>query len=377
VGEKLEPRALSALHANYLIQVAAIRAFEPDLRSLLLDPISDTQGILEVSWRIKSWDSVREKVAKRRDAGQSSFDLANITDLLGVRIVVEGRNLFDPVRNLVSRTLHIEDIRASRGLLPDMVHLTVSRSQSRESHQFLLQFEIQILTSFTHAIMETNHALSYGQGSVARSRPFPPFREIGLPSTAYEEIAETAAKIWEGISKLENTIDRFDALIADAGVHEKRDIHPFLKEHQFLLHTGPDSIISEPAIGLGTEYRMDFLVREATGDYILVELENPRHQLFTRTGNPTAAVTHAVQQVEDWQEWIGQNLATVQRTYPEMLVPTGIVVIGRSASLSVAEKQKLARRNITTRGSLRIETYDELVTKARAYVASLRRALPG
>ena len=40
---------------------------------------------------------------------------------------------------------------------------------------------------------------------------------------------------------------------------------------------------------------------------VLVELESPQGSLFTKSGDPTAALTHAMRQVRDWRIWIKRN----------------------------------------------------------------------
>jgi hypothetical protein len=107
-----------------------------------------------------------------------------------------------------------------------------------------------------------------------------------------------------------------------------------------------------------------------------VEIENPRHKLFNKNGDFSSAVNHALRQVEDWQEWIEDNLSVVQKKFPDISSPLGFVVIGRSKNLSKAELRRLARRNINTRGRMKIITYDELINIARTYVNSIKNLKP-
>lgn len=367
------------LHAEYARRVATIRAFEPELKAALLDPLRQIPGVLDVRWRIKPWDATLARLMGRIGR-HDSYDLAGIADLLGVQVVVADTGASDSARRLIADKFDVEVHQITHGHLPGIElhqwHLAATPKATGTNPDPPERFEIQVVSSTVQALTDAEHALRYRRGSFGVAT-------TGLDTIAYvrpfDERQPPPAKLLddalEGAARLDGIIDRFEQMILAVDVHEKRDIHSFLNEHRFLLHPGPDTIVSEPAIGLGTQYRLDFLIREATGDYILVELENPRRALFTAGGNPTAHVTHAVQQVEDWQEWIEQNVQTVQRKYPDMLAPSGLVVIGRSVSLSAADKQKLARRNINMRGRLKIETYDEVVAKARAYVAGMRRNL--
>jgi hypothetical protein len=169
-------------------------------------------------------------------------------------------------------------------------------------------------------------------------------------------------------------LTQFERLIDQVSIHEKRDIHPFLKRHQYLLFASPDLVFSEVPIGMGTKYRIDFLVQKPDSTYLLVEIENPQARLFIKSGDFSADVNHAIRQVEDWQEWIEANLPTVERSYPGIRAPEALVVIGRDRGLSSAERDRLARHNVNMRGRVMIRTYDDLLRDARAYVRSIRGA---
>ncbi|MGA7925251.1 MAG: Shedu anti-phage system protein SduA domain-containing protein [Candidatus Sulfotelmatobacter sp.] len=176
------------------------------------------------------------------------------------------------------------------------------------------------------------------------------------------------------IGALTGVLTQFESLIDQTGVHEKRDIHPFMKGHQFLPFASPDLVLSEVPIGMGTKYRIDFLVQKPDSTYLLVEIENPQARLFIKSGDFSADVNHAIRQVEDWQEWIEANLPTVERSYPGIRAPEALVVIGRDRGLSITEQNRLARHNVNMRGRIMIKTYDDLLRDARAYVRSIRAA---
>lgn len=216
-------------------------------------------------------------------------------------------------------------------------HLTVSigaeRAKLPEWKAFDgLRAEIQIKTALAHAWDEVQHLSAH---TVAKD-------------------ASASSKLLTGIEeadRLNQIVNDFAVLIEKPGVHEKREIHSFLNNHKFILHPNPEEIWSEVPIGLGTEFRMDFMIREAEGEFVLTEIEKPRHKLFTKEGDFAAAVNHAQRQVEDWQDWVEDNLSTMQKTYPGIISPKGLVIIGRSRGLLDSEERKLRRRNINLRGS--------------------------
>lgn len=119
---------------------------------------------------------------------------------------------------------------------------------------------------------------------------------------------------------------------------------------------------------------MDFLIRQPDSSYLAVEIENPKHRLFNSNGDFAAQVNHAQRQVEDWQQWIEENLSLVQKRYRDMLSPMGLVVIGRNRDLSKEERLRLARRNTNLRGRLAILTYDNLIESARQFIEAIRRS---
>lgn len=236
------------------------------------------------------------------------------------------------------------------------VHAVASIGESRarlpEWQKFRdLTFEVQVITAMEDIWAEISHQLDY--------------KAVVLKPASTADI----------VRNFNDRLEEFIALLAQPDVHEKRDIHTFLDDNQFILHPNPAEIFSEVPLGLGTEFRMDFQIREATGSYLLVELENSRHRLFTKSGDFSAQVNHAQRQVEDWQQWIDENLYLVQKRYPDIVAPIGMVVIGRSVDLSEEEKTRLARRNTNQRGRMVIHTYDDLIQNARQFISSIRNAI--
>ena len=105
----------------------------------------------------------------------------------------------------------------------------------------------------------------------------------------------------------------------------------------------------------------DFAIEIYDGNYTLVEIEKPTDRLYLNNGDPSSALTHAEQQVLNWQSWVRQNVAYLR--YESNLVmndPEGLVVIGRRSQLNGDERQKLDERNRSLRGHLQIVTFDTL-----------------
>jgi hypothetical protein len=110
----------------------------------------------------------------------------------------------------------------------------------------------------------------------------------------------------------------------------------------------------------------DFVFREPYNDYRLVEIEAPYRRLFRKNGHPRHELTHAISQIGDWLQYIQDNKKAVEIEFEGISVtPRTLVVIGRSSSLSEANRRTLTGMMAQT-PKLTILTYDDLVERARA-----------
>lgn len=335
-------------------------AFRVSLQSLIQDVLREDTHVINVESRLKTFDSLAAKL-KRKDF---KF-LSEVQDLVGIRITVNNPTHISIIRDTLIHELTVDvwsENDSSENPLYKKTHLTVGldskRSQLPEWAAYKeLRAEVQVKTAFANAWDSLQHLTSYGKDA-GRDLVF-----FSLPTGLAK------------VDELDEIINEFERLLEKPDVHEKREIHKYIDQHQFLLNPNPEEMWSEIPLGLGTEMRMDFMFRESDGEYVLVEIENPRHRLFTQDGDFRYAVNHALRQVEDWQEWIEDNISTVQKAYPGIISPRGLVVIGRSRDLSESERRSLNRRNINLRGRLKIITYDELIRTARTYVSLTRKRL--
>ena len=291
----------------------------------------------EVKSRVKAWDSVRVKLER------ANAQVRDIADLVGVRVIVPDARAFESALEMVQNCL------VSGGWAIENTELRepLARFSLHTAGQGAIGVEVQVLTAVEEARRAVRHELQYAIGSTP--------------------LATATAR-------LDAVLDQFQSLLERPDVHEKRDIHPFIDSHRFLLFPNPDAITSEVPIGMGTEFRIDFLVQKPDATYLLVEIENPQVALFAKAGEFSAGVNHALRQVEDWQEWIEANLPTADKYFPGISSPEAWVVIGRDWPLSDKLRRRLARRNVNLRGRVALRTYDDLLRDAGAYVRSVRNA---
>jgi tetratricopeptide (TPR) repeat protein len=190
-------------------------------------------------------------------------------------------------------------------------------------------------------------------------------RNLALAASRLEEVEASGsiASIGLDIGELRNRIQALRRLLEKQGVTEE-EIKQFLKSHASRLIFGLDCWQIHTEHELGSDFQADFVLEYAPKRYMVVEIENPNRSLYTQRGRPTAALTHAKQQVEDWQQWIEENNPYAQKKLPGCVSPEGLVVIGRSSTLKSEDLMRLERSNINTRGKVRVITYDELLNAA-------------
>lgn len=183
-------------------------------------------------------------------------------------------------------------------------------------------------------------------------------------------------------------VAEFEAVL-DAATSE-RPLQHFLAEHPIILAQrvvgGGHGRWVIPEKRLGSEHAVDFVVGEKSSigfEWAAVELESPTHKLFTKKGDPTKELTHAIRQITDWRAWLAQNQNYASRPRTDQGlgltdiradVP-GFIVIGRRAAVS--DETKARRRQLGTQSNIRIHTYDWLLDVARRRVGEQRKATPG
>ncbi|MEA5547613.1 Shedu anti-phage system protein SduA domain-containing protein [Limnoraphis robusta CCNP1324] len=123
-----------------------------------------------------------------------------------------------------------------------------------------------------------------------------------------------------------------------------------------------------PKTRLGSEFATDFLMCEASSvglQWYAVELESPKHNVFTMQGDPTAQLTHAMRQIHNWRDWLRNNRDYAARPKDNDglgLIDIdcdiqGLIVIGRRND---ARDQPKLRRRYITENKIAIHSYDWL-----------------
>lgn len=178
---------------------------------------------------------------------------------------------------------------------------------------------------------------------------------------------------WEKITRYD--IAAFESALNDA--RDERDMQRFLEANPRLLiqqiNGGGDAWVI-PRQRLRRNYETDFMIaqNESTGlAWYGVELERPQAIMFTKKGDLSASLTHALRQINDWRDWFSHNRDYAERPpKPSGLGLTdidpeleGLIIIGRDSDIDESTHER--RRRWARHHRVKIETYDWLVSQAR------------
>jgi Shedu protein SduA, C-terminal len=144
-------------------------------------------------------------------------------------------------------------------------------------------------------------------------------------------------------------------------------MHQFLKQHPELLCPTHERMWSKLPFGNRVS---DFVFREPYNDYLLVEIEAPSRELFRKDGQQREELTHAINQIDDWIQFVADNKHKVEEELGLVGIsvnPRSLIVIGRSASLTGENRRKINTTE-AQRSKLRILTYDDLLASCRAHL---------
>jgi hypothetical protein len=160
--------------------------------------------------------------------------------------------------------------------------------------------------------------------------------------------------------------------LLDGGVHEEA-VHVFLAQHSEILlrwcGCDGDRVDFRSKIDLHAVVP-DFAVgvfRQTTSrwQWTLIEIERPDHLLFSRSGDPTRELNHAIRQVTDWRAWLQNNIDYARTLLPDITPTCDVcVIIGRRNGVPLSAQDRLEMLQIQSPG-LRIGTFDSVLDVCR------------
>lgn len=126
-----------------------------------------------------------------------------------------------------------------------------------------------------------------------------------------------------------------------------------------------------PKQRLGNQHETDFLVLGVNSmgpRWVAVELEAPRHELLTKNGALRSEVQHAVNQVQDWRDWLTTNVSYAQGTLHLHSITDripGLVIVGRDTPKLDREP---ARSRVAEQQDIQIHSWNWVLRQAQRFV---------
>jgi hypothetical protein len=129
-----------------------------------------------------------------------------------------------------------------------------------------------------------------------------------------------------------------------------------------------------PQMSLSRKFFPDFLVGrlDSTGlNWTLVELQNPRAELFTKKDRPADQLREGIEQVQRWRRWLKNNrdMAIRSRAQDGLGLVSiggdthGLIVIGRASDRDEYNREHLSQ--LAWESRIQIRSYDWLARQAR------------
>ena len=162
----------------------------------------------------------------------------------------------------------------------------------------------------------------------------------------------------------------------DSKVREHK-LQEFLAARSYFFNRMLDPYIATPLyskIRLGHHYEVDFawLYHDSFGpEWRLIEIEKPNTSLFTKSGNASAALTHALQQASGWCDWVHNHLEYARTIMPRIKYPFCYIFLGRRSELTSSNRERLKRFRYERRGELEIHTLDWFLQSAEWFGKSI------
>lgn len=142
------------------------------IRNVMVSLLDQGGFKYQISWRIKSIESVREKITRIAAQGKVCRRLADVEDLAGIRVVFyleseKRRFLATLMREMTRSKLRTEEHRKDSGYRAThvLVRLGPKRVALHEYRRFAsLKCELQLTSALYHAWSEVEHDILYKRG---------------------------------------------------------------------------------------------------------------------------------------------------------------------------------------------------------------------
>ena len=164
----------------------------------------------------------------------------------------------------------------------------------------------------------------------------------------------------------------YEDLLAGPGDNESI-FQRFFEDHPLLLDPRAFQVWARP--DLHGKLEPDFIIRKYDNSYVIVEIETPAKLLVTKQPQLSADTTHAIDQVLEYQDYLGTHIAEASVAFPQFTGSIGLVVVGCESSLNAKQKDVLRRVN-QSQPNIRIVGFDSLAGTAKAVTSNVIHGIP-
>jgi hypothetical protein len=192
-------------------------------------------------------------------------------------------------------------------------------------------------------------------------------RDSTLQSTGDTWPEKSVRWLLESVDVIDQLADELGRVVSEA--EDERPIQAFFERNPELLVKlvrGGHGRWVFPKPRFGSEHIPDFMICERdSGGYHwhLVELENPNHRALTKNGQPTAYLTQARQQIDDWRIWLRKNVQYAQTELGYLGLDDefhSIIVIGRREAIGTNQQDRYRE---LAQGKVEVMSYDRLLER--------------
>jgi hypothetical protein len=221
---------------------------------------------------------------------------------------------------------------------------------------------------------------SYGQPSILAEGDFRRWLNAAVNPLAGRHGMIVTTKGFEEfvlsrLDTLEAALGRFRELVGDANTEEEV-IHQYIVNHPLLLdvysehHSKPRFTYPEGRKPADKDYvAPGFILKQADGRYVVIEIEKPSKELTTNSGRPTARITQEAFQIVEFYEYIQDYHQELQDVFPDIQKDHEFwLIVGRMNE--PAKANELARIKATYIG--RMITYNDVLDRAERMLVNLK-----
>jgi ppGpp synthetase/RelA/SpoT-type nucleotidyltranferase len=180
------------------------------IRNVIVSLLDEGRFKYQLSWRVKSIESVRQKIARRAPKGRVYRHLGDIEDLAGIRVVFyleseKRRFLAALLKEMTRSKLRTEEHRKNSGYRAThvLVQLGPKRLALNEYRRFAgLKCELQLTSALYHAWSEVEHDILYKRRPRAgRLDDAAEARLKGELNEAMNRLIEPASNLLESVAR--------------------------------------------------------------------------------------------------------------------------------------------------------------------------------